>query len=385
MGCSRPFEPSCLPWCRSYLCGGTWYPASGRSSRGLLIPSSTGPLAGLAKKTLLQADQQRFEGLANLGAPLLDLQRGSTASFVAGSRAQIGWIPPPSLLERFGRNTAPAIRGWRPSMPRPFGDDPLLLVLAADHVDPRRWPVFAPPSKPGRAAAEAASWSPRAFVAPPPLETGYGYIEAGVEPCQPGFADSGPSRPAGADRPLCLRNPMAARPEKSSPPAASPGTAGCSFSGQAPSWLSLKRLSPELVRQLPRRPRSRQAPSRGFCGWMREAFARLSANVGDSIVAVMERHPAGVCCCPWRRGWSDVGSWGKRSGEKPPIRISPATSCGAGDSARGSRNWLPLRSEHRLVVGLGVDDLVGDRNRMGTPCSLPPRPVPKVKTIVRQL
>ncbi|MEB3263232.1 MAG: mannose-1-phosphate guanylyltransferase/mannose-6-phosphate isomerase, partial [Synechococcus sp.] len=84
----------------------------------------------------------------------------------------------------------------------------------------------------------------------------------------------------------------------------------------------------------------------------REAFAGCPNVAID--VAVMEKTPLGTVL-PLAAGWSDVGSWS--------ALWETADQDGEGNVLRGrvisegSRNCY-LRSEHRLVVGLGVEDLV---------------------------
>ncbi|MBM5810342.1 MAG: mannose-1-phosphate guanylyltransferase/mannose-6-phosphate isomerase, partial [Cyanobacteria bacterium M_surface_9_m1_291] len=84
----------------------------------------------------------------------------------------------------------------------------------------------------------------------------------------------------------------------------------------------------------------------------REAFAGCPNVAID--VAVMEQTSRGSVL-PLDAGWSDVGSWS--------ALWETAARDGSGNVLRGrvisedSRNCY-LRSEHRLVVGLGIEDLV---------------------------
>ena len=81
-----------------------------------------------------------------------------------------------------GRNTAPAV-AVAALQATTRGDDPLLLVLAADHVI-RDAAHFRKAIEAGRAEAEAGRLVTFGIVPTAP-ETGYGYIEA-AEPLQPG-------------------------------------------------------------------------------------------------------------------------------------------------------------------------------------------------------
>jgi mannose-1-phosphate guanylyltransferase len=94
------------------------------------------------------------------------------------------------------------------------------------------------------------------------------------------------------------------------------------------------------------------SPDLEFLRLEREAFANCPNVALD--VAVMEKTNRGAVL-PLDADWSDVGSWGAlwETGDQDA----------AGNVLRGrvisegSRNCY-LRSEHRLVVGLGVEDLV---------------------------
>ena len=103
--------------------------------------------------------------------------------------------------------------------------------------------------------------------------------------------------------------------------------------------------------RLPRSPGTRP-PDLDFLRLEREAFASCPSVALD--VAVMERTTRGAVL-PLEAGWSDVGSWSAlwETADQDPT----ATCCGAGVISEASRNCY-LRSEHRLVVGLGVEDLV---------------------------
>ena len=86
------------------------------------------------------------------------------------------------LLEPMGRNTAPAV-AVAALQATAQGDDPLLLVLAADHVI-RDGKHFQAAIAAGRKEAEAGRLVTFGIVPTAP-ETGYGYIEAS-EPLEPG-------------------------------------------------------------------------------------------------------------------------------------------------------------------------------------------------------
>ena len=112
------------------LCGGTGtrlWPLSRAS-----YPKQYWPLGGSGDDTLLQQTQKRLAGIEALGAPLL-ICNEDHRFIVAEQMRQIEVEPGAILLEPMGRNTAPAV-AVAALQATAQGDDPLLLVLAADHV-----------------------------------------------------------------------------------------------------------------------------------------------------------------------------------------------------------------------------------------------------------
>ena len=154
------------------LCGGTGtrlWPLSRAS-----YPKQYWPLSGDGDATLLQQTQQRLTGLAGLAQPLL-ICNEDHRFIVAEQMRQIGVEPRAILLEPMGRNTAPAVT-VAALQATAEGEDPLLLVLAADHLI-RDAQQFQAAVTAGRPAAEAGRLVTFGIVPTAP-ETGYGYIEA---------------------------------------------------------------------------------------------------------------------------------------------------------------------------------------------------------------
>ncbi|MFZ9947894.1 MAG: sugar phosphate nucleotidyltransferase, partial [Vulcanococcus sp.] len=132
------------------LCGGTGtrlWPLSRAS-----YPKQYWALAGSGEETLLQQTHQRLEGIAGLQPPLL-ICNEDHRFIVAEQMRQIGVEPAAILLEPMGRNTAPAV-AVAALQATAHGDDPLLLVLAADHVI-QNAAGFRTAVEAGMAAAEA--------------------------------------------------------------------------------------------------------------------------------------------------------------------------------------------------------------------------------------
>ncbi len=318
------------------LCGGTGtrlWPLSRAT-----YPKQYWALAGEGQETLLQQTQQRLTGLPGLAAPLL-ICNEDHRFIVAEQMRQIGVEPAAILLEPIGRNTAPAV-AVAALKATAQGEDPLLLVLAADHVirdgDRFRQAVAA-----GLAAAEAGQLVTFGIVPTAP-ETGYGYIEAAQSL-------------AGAEAPV----PIARFVEKPDRGTAEQFLATGRFTWNSGMFLfkasailaELERLTPEVVSAC-RAALEHDSADLDFLRLEREAFAGCPNVAID--VAVMEKTDRGAVL-PLEAGWSDVGSWS--------ALWETADQDDAGNVLRGrvisqgARNCY-LRSEHRLVVGLGVEDLV---------------------------
>jgi mannose-1-phosphate guanylyltransferase/mannose-6-phosphate isomerase len=325
------------------LCGGTGtrlWPLSRAT-----YPKQYWALAGEGQETLLQQTQQRLAGLPGLAAPLL-ICNEDHRFIVAEQMRQIGVEPAAILLEPIGRNTAPAV-AVAALKATAQGEDPLLLVLAADHVI-RDGGRFRATVAAGLAAAEAGQLVTFGIVPTAP-ETGYGYIEAS--------APLGTVQ--GADPDQCGPVPIARFVEKPDRSTAEQFLATGRFTWNSGMFLfkasailaELERLAPEVVSAC-RAALEHDSADLDFLRLEREAFAGCPSVAID--VAVMEKTDRGAVL-PLEAGWSDVGSWS--------ALWETADQDEAGNVLRGrvisqgARNCY-LRSEHRLLVGLGVDDLV---------------------------
>ena len=315
------------------LCGGTGtrlWPLSRAS-----YPKQYWALAG--EHTLLQQTQQRLQGLGQLQPPLL-ICNEDHRFIVAEQMRQIGVEPSGILLEPMGRNTAPAV-AIAALQATSKGEDPLLLVLAADHViqDPS---TFRNAVDAGRDAAIAGRLVTFGIVPTAP-ETGYGYIEAaaGLDPTTP--------------------VPIARFVEKPDVQTAETFLASGRFTWNSGMFLfrasavlaEMERLVPELLNSC-RAALNNDSADLEFLRLDRESFANCPNLAID--VAVMEKTSLGSVL-PLQAGWSDVGSWG--------ALWETANQDADGNVLRGqvinegSRNCY-LRSEHRLLVGLGIENLV---------------------------
>ncbi len=328
------------------LCGGTGtrlWPLSRAT-----YPKQYWALAGDGEETLLQQTHQRLEGIAALQPPLL-ICNEDHRFIVAEQMRQIGVEPAAILLEPMGRNTAPAV-AVAALQATAHGEDPLLLVLAADHVI-QNAAGFRRAVAAGMAAAEAGQLVTFGIVPTAP-ETGYGYIEAAEALNTANASDDGD--------PASLQPVRIARfVEKPDRATAEQFLASGRFTWNSGMFLfkasailaELERLAPDVVSAC-RSALEHDSEDLDFLRLEREAFAACPNVAID--VAVMERTDRGAVL-PLNAGWSDVGSWS--------ALWETAEHDASGNVMRGrvisegSSNCY-LRSEHRLVVGLGVDNLV---------------------------
>lgn len=328
-----------------------------------LYPKQLLPLAGA--QTMLQETLCRLEGTADLGTPLVVCNEAHRF-MVAEQLRSIGRPAAAILLEPVGRNTAPAV-AVAALQAMADGDDPLLLVLPADHVigDPAalRAAVAA-------AAQEAELGRLVTFgIVPTAAETGYGYIRARASLVT--SASTALSVDAFVEKP----DAQTARAYVDS------GdyywNSGM-FLFRASVYLQqLEQFAPEILRCC-RESLAAAVADLDFIRLGAEAFAACPGNSID--YAVMEKTSA-AAVIPLDAGWSDVGSWSAlwEIGEKDD----------QGNVTRGdvltqdSRNCY-LHAGSRMIAAVGLDDhivvetadavLVAARDR-----------VQEVKEIVAQL
>ncbi|CAH2803096.1 MAG: Mannose-1-phosphate guanylyltransferase (EC / Mannose-6-phosphate isomerase (EC [uncultured Paraburkholderia sp.] len=137
-----------------------------------LFPKQFLPLTG--ERTMLQETLNRLEGIAGIGSPLV-VCHDDHRFIVAEQLRQRHSADATIILEPVSRNTAPAI-AVSALQALKSGGDPLLLVLAADHVI-RDIDLF---REAVAAAAQVAEIGAMATfgIRPVTPETGYGYLRA---------------------------------------------------------------------------------------------------------------------------------------------------------------------------------------------------------------
>jgi len=134
------------------------------------------PLVG--EKTLFQETVLRLNGIRGLARPIV-VCNAAHGLLVAEQLRELEMRADAIVLESDGRNTAPAIGVAAQIASMVSGEDPILLVLPADHViaDGRALRVAV------ERAIDVASegWLVTFGIVPTGPETGYGYIECGPD------------------------------------------------------------------------------------------------------------------------------------------------------------------------------------------------------------
>jgi mannose-1-phosphate guanylyltransferase len=289
-------------------------------------------LAVHSDDTMLQATFKRLDGL--------DIQSSVTICneehrfFVAEQLREIDKLGS-IILEPVGRNTAPAIA--LAALSSPEGEDPLLLVLAADHVIQDE-AAFTKTIMDAIPLAEAGKLVAFGIVAREP-NTGYGYIKKGA-PKGSGFA-------------------VDAFVEKPSIDVATEYLESGDYFWN--SGMFLFRASRYLKELKKHRPDIYEACQLSMEGTSRDNdFLRVNKTAfdtcpSDSIdYAVLEKTDDAVVV-PMDAGWSDIGSWSSLWDISEKDGNGNATY---GDVVLHESHNSYVRTDGKLVAVIGVDDLV---------------------------
>ena len=291
----------------------------------------------IGSTTLLQKTAARLEGLEETGAPVV-IGNHAHHQLVIDQLAEVGVRPQAMLLEPIGRNTAPAAAVAAMAALRD-GDDPILLVLPADHVigDADR---FHEAVEVGRSAA-AEGFLVTFGIVPESPHTGYGYVHKGTNL---------PGSTAFAVKQFVEKPDLETATEyvNSGEYLWNSGM----FMFLASRYLEeLEKFDPRMVSDCRRALEVGEETEEGV-RLDRDAFQAIKGNSID--YSVME-HTDRAAVVPLDAGWSDVGSW-------PALwEISHHDDHGniaQGDVLADETSGSYLRSESRLVAVVGLEDVV---------------------------
>lgn len=300
-----------------------------------LFPKQFLPLH--ADITMLQDTLQRLQGLPGVAAPMVVCNEEHR--FIVAEQLRTQQLGQPAiLLEPVGRNTAPAIAVAAVAAQH-NGEDPVLLVLPADHVI-QNISAFHAGIVIARAAAEAGAMVTFG-ITPTAPETGYGYIKAGA---------------AASNKVLKLERfvekPNRATAEQYLASGDYYWNSGM-FMFRASVYLAeLEKFAPEMVAAC----RAAVAGGQSDLDFVRLEKDAFAACPEDSIdYAVMEKTDKAVVV-PLDAGWSDVGSWS--------ALWDIGSKDAAGNVTKGdvltvnSHNSYIHAADGRLVAVVGLDDVV---------------------------
>jgi mannose-1-phosphate guanylyltransferase/mannose-6-phosphate isomerase len=293
-------------------------------------------LALTGPRTMIQDTALRLKGLD--AAPPVIVCNDAHRFLVAEQLRLIGIEPRAIVLEPFGRNTAPAIAlAALAALQGSGAEDPILLVLPADHVI-RDVAAFQMAAIAALTAAEQGRLVTFGVVARSP-ETGYGYIKRG-EALGPVYRIV-----------QFVEKPNAAR-------AAQFVESGEYYWNSGMFVFSARRYLEELERLA---PAIATACRKAFEGAKSDLdFTRIDpkafeSSPSDSIdYAVMEKTQDAVVV-PLDAGWSDVGSWASLHAASD---ADASGNVAHGDVLVEDSSNCYLYSESRLVAAVGLDDHV---------------------------
>jgi mannose-1-phosphate guanylyltransferase/mannose-6-phosphate isomerase len=308
-------------------------------------PKQLLPLTG--ERSLLQETAARLEGFGGaneIDPRLLVVSNEEYRFIIAEQLRQIGVKEACILLEPTGRNTAPAVT-LAALEAGVAGEDPVLLVMPADHVINDR-AAFQRAIVEGARQAEGGAMVCFGVV-PERAETGYGYIRAG---------DSVSGTEA---------RELAEFVEKPDAETAARYVASGEYFWN--SGIFMFRASVWLAALAHFRPDIDQACRDAYAGRARDAdFLRVGrvafeACPSDSIdYAVMEKLRTapqlgqGVVV-PLAAAWSDVGAWDALWAVLPHDADGNTTR---GDVFLHDSHGTFVYSSHRLVAAVGCEDMV---------------------------
>ncbi|MFW8592260.1 mannose-1-phosphate guanylyltransferase/mannose-6-phosphate isomerase [Glaciecola sp. 2405UD65-10] len=242
------------------------------------------------------------------------------------------------VLEPVGRNTAPAI-AIAAMLAMQNGDDPLLLVLAADHLIGDHT-AFAHAISQAEKLASTGKLVTFGIV-PTEAHTGYGYIKSGAELENGGFAVA----------------EFVEKPDLA--------TAQTYLDGKQHFWNSgmfmfkasvylneIKQHNPDIFAACEASIANTETDL-DFLRINKEAF---EACPDDSIdYAVMEKTQS-ACMVPLDANWNDVGSWSSLW-ETNENKDANGNAC-IGDVMLEGVNNSYVNAEERLISVIGLDDVV---------------------------
>lgn len=285
-------------------------------------------------ETMLQTTVKRLQGLDH-EAPLFICNQ-EHRFIVSEQLRQANQLYSGIILEPVGRNTAPAIALSAFAAIQNHAD-PLLLVLAADHViaDVAAFHEAVLKAQPHAKQGKLVAFG----IVPTHAETGYGYIKA-VNAASDVY-----------DISAFVEKPNLSLAQEYYESGDYYWNSGM-FLFRASRYLEeLKKYQPEIYNQCEKAWQGMQQ-SFDYIWVDKDAF---SACPNDSIDYAVMEHTTNAMVVPLKAGWSDIGSWASLWDQ---FDKDPEGNVQQGDVLSLDTNNCFIRSDEKLVVTIGLENVV---------------------------
>lgn len=288
--------------------------------------------------SMLQNTITRLDGL-DVAAPLV-ICNEEHRFLVAEQLRQLDRLANNIILEPVGRNTAPAIT-LAALHATAKGEDPLLLVLAADHliVDSVAFRSVVNLAIPFAEQGKLVTFG----IVPKHAETGYGYIQRGDTQQAGGYTAWEIKR--------FVEKPNKETAEKYLASGEYLWNSGM-FMFRASAYLNeVSKFCPEIL-SVCQRSMAKPVNDLDFIKIDKEIFATCPSDSID--YAVMEHTASGIVAA-MDAGWNDIGSW---SALWETSSRDSAGNAMQGDVFVHNSHDCYIHSEDKLTAALGLQDLV---------------------------
>lgn len=292
------------------------------------------------EQTMFQNTVTRLQGIESPVAAPVVIANNEHRFLVAEQFRQIDIKPASIILEPVGRNTAPAVT-LAALKARENGEDPVLLILAADHVikDTKSFHQAVDDAFPIAASGKLVTFG----IVPTHAETGYGYIKSS-------------KRQSSETNNSLLVEEFVEKPDLVT--AEKYLASGDFFWNSGMFLFKASRYLEELREYRPdiyeacHNAIATKAPDLDFIRLDEEAFKICPS---DSIDYAVMENTSDAVVIPLDAGWSDVGSWSSL------WEVSDKDKHGNvahGDVILHNTSDSYVRSEKKLVTTIGVDNLI---------------------------
>ncbi len=319
------------------LCGGKGtrlWPLSRTS-----FPKQFLSINSLNEKSLLQNTQQRLEGIKDLKEPIL-ICNFEHRFIVAEQMRELNINPNSIILEPFGRNTAPAIL-CAAFKSLETEDDPHLLILSADHQINNE-SKFKGLIEIGKIYSERDKLVTFGVVPTSP-ETGYGYIKS-EKPFDL-------TNIKGIEISEFIEKPNIEKAEQFIKDKCFTWNSGIFLFKAKTIIKEIKTLNPQIYKVC-KNSYSKSLDDLEFQRLDEKSFHDCP-NISIDV-AVMEKTNKGIVL-PLNAQWSDIGSWKSVWENSPKDKNSNFKK---GNVITEKTENCYLRSENKLLVGLGLKNLI---------------------------